>query len=270
MITLIEYFQFAFVQRALIAGVLLALLTGVFGVITLMRKAAFYGDAVAHSSLAGVALGLVFGWYPLLTALLYAIGVASILPWLRKQFRLSLDAVLGIVLPTSMGLGVLIFSLLPGYQPEMISFLFGSMVTIRWQDLALLTALFVVSVVVFIWYLPRLLFLSLDREYAQVLKIRVSIFERLYEILLAATIIAGVKLVGVVLINALLVIPASTAKLHAQSLKQWVFFSTLYSLAIVVGGLVLALLLNTPPGATMAVFAGGVFVSVGLLRKITA
>lgn len=266
--TLIELFQLPFLQRAVVAGVVLALLTAALGVMTLIRKAAFYGDAIAHSSLAGVAIGLWFGWYPLATALLYAIGISLLLPTIRTKLKLPLDNVLGIILPASMGLGVILFNLLPGYQPEMMSFLFGNMVTIRESDLAVLFILGAISLIFFAFYLPKLLFLSIDPEYASVLKINTKWLERIYEVILAATIIAGVKLLGVILVSALLVVPASAAKLHATSLKSWVILTLIITQCVVIGGLVTAMLLNVPPGATIAVFSAIIFAISATIRLL--
>jgi len=266
---LFSLLQLPFIQRALLVGVLLSILMSIMGVLTLVRKAAFYGDAIAHSSLAGVAIGLWLGWYPLFTAILYAIGLALALPWLRRVIRLPLDNMLGILLPTSMGLGVVLFSLLPGFQPDMMSFLFGSLITIRAVDVWLVLSLFVVSVMIFWKFLPRLLLISLDEEYAQVLKLKSIWLERLYEILLVVTIIAGVKLLGVVLVNALLIIPASSAKLLATSLRSWLELTVLLSLCLVIGGMGLSLVLNVPPGATMAVSAGIGFAVIGVISQFS-
>lgn len=266
--TLIDLLQLPFVQRAVIAGMVLAVITSILGVLILIRKAAFYGDAIAHSSLAGVAIGIFVGWYPLATALIYAIIISLILPSIREKLRLPLDNVLGILLPASMGLGVILFNLLPGYQPEMMSFLFGNMVSIRESDLAILFCLATIALVFFALYLPKLLFLSIDLEYAKLLKINTKWLERIFEMLLAASIIAGVKLLGVILISALLVIPASAAKLHAKSLQTWILYSVIISQIVVIGGLFIAMILNVPPGATIAVFSAVIFVISAVIRLL--
>lgn len=259
MANIIELLQLPFMQRALIAGSVLAILTGIVGVITLIRKASFYGDAIAHSSLAGIALGLYFGIYPLSIALVYAIIIALLLPSIRKQFTLNLDNALAIILPISMGLGVLIFSQLPGYQPEMMSFLFGSILTIRLTEVFFIITVAGLSAVLFFFFLPKMLYLSLDEEYAKLLGLNTLLLQRIYEILLALIIIAGVKLLGIILVNALLIIPASTAKALSPSLKSWLILSPILSLLTIWGGILMSLITNTPPGATIAVFAGVIF-----------
>mgnify|MGYP005839167207 CR=1 FL=1 len=267
MTTLIDLLSLVFVQRALMAGFLLAILAGLMGVITLIRRTSFYGDAIAHSSLAGVALGLALGFYPLAIALVYAIIVALTLPSLKKSLSLSLDNILGIILPFSMGLGILIFSLLPGYQPEMMSFLFGSILTIQLSEIYLLLLIFIITIFILSKYLTPLLATALDEDYAQILGIKTMWLQKLYEVLLTIIIVAGVKLLGVILVNALLIIPASTAKNISPSLKRWMMMSPLISVGMVIGGIILSLVIDTPPGATIAVFAGLVFAGVQIFAK---
>jgi len=265
---LIELLALPFIQRALFAGLILAILSGILGVMTIIRRASFYGDAVAHSSLAGVSIGLALGIYPLFTALIYSILIALLLPTLKKKWHLSLDNLLGIVLPISMSFGVLIFSLLPGYQPEMMSFLFGNLLTIQVQEIYLLLFVFIFAVVVFIKFLPKLLITSIDEEYASILGLKVRRLQRLYEVLLAVVIVSGVKLVGVVLINALLIIPASAGKSIASSLKSWLVITPIISLVVVLGGIIISMIIDTPPGATIALFSGLVFIFIQMFIKI--
>ncbi|MCB9813283.1 MAG: metal ABC transporter permease [Pseudomonadales bacterium] len=264
----IDLFSLAFIQRALIAGVIIAILAGIVGVMTLIRKVAFYGDAIAHSSLAGVAIGLFFGIYPLFTALIYSIIVALFLPAMRKTFSLSFDNILGILLPLSMGLGVLIFSFLPGYQPEMMSFLFGNILTIQLQEIYLIIGIFIVTIIILSKLINPILMTSLDEEYATLLGLNVKWLQRLYEVLLTIIIVAGVKLLGVILINALLIIPASSAKNLSNSMKMWLILSPIISVISVFGGIVSSVLLNTPPGATIAVFAGLIFLISQVISKL--
>lgn len=266
-----EFFELLsvnFVQRALLAGILLAMIASFMGVITLIRKASFYGDTVAHASLAGIALGLALGFYPLLIALVYAIIIALMLPIIKERLSLSLDNILGIILPTSMGLGVIIFSLLPGYQPDMISFLFGSMVTISNMDLIVLIAITLIISILLMKVMPNVLSLSIDKEYAFIKGIKINKYERIFEVMLAVVIIAGVKLLGVILINALLIIPASAAQLFSKSLKEWFIYTLLISLLITTGGLFSSIIFAIPPGATIAVFSGIIFALFGIIKVI--
>jgi zinc transport system permease protein len=263
---ILEYLTVDFFQRALIAGALLGLLTGLLGALSIMRQSSFFGDTIAHSSLAGIAIGLWTGISPLLSAFIYAAGIAALLPWIRTKLNFTFDNILGIILPFSMGLGILIFSMLPGYQPELMGYLFGSMLTISVSNLIMLFVLLLVVGVITIKKYHSFLLISLDQNYSHLVGINTKRIELLYQLLLAMTIIAGVKLVGIILINALLVIPASTAKLWSRSLSQFVFLSILFSVFSVLAGMLISIVINAPPGSTIAVFSG-IFLFINVLVK---
>lgn len=263
-----ELLAFTFFQRALIAGFLLAILGGIVGVFSLIRKASFFGDAVAHSALAGVAIGLFFSIDPLVSAATYAVLLALFLPWLRKQTGFSFDSLLALFLPVSMGIGVVIFSVLPGYQPNLLSFLFGNLLAVTQFDLYFLLVLCGLIAVLMPFVARRLLLVSLDENQAKLLGINIPVYELMYHFLLALTVVSGVRLVGVVLINAFLVIPPLVVSLHAKSLKQLFIFSPLIALISVVGGIFLSIGFNLPTGAVIAVFAGGLFLISVVCKKV--
>ncbi|MCB9801326.1 MAG: metal ABC transporter permease [Pseudomonadales bacterium] len=264
----IDLLAFSFFQRALLAGVLLALLAGIVGVFTSIRKAAFFGDAVAHSALAGVAIGLFFSVDPLFSAAVYAVALSLLLPWLRKQTGFSFDSLLALLLPVSMGLGVIAFSLLPGYQPNLLSFLFGNLLSVTQTDMFFLLGLAAVVVILLPLLAKKLLLVSLDENQARLLGLNIPVYELVYHFLLALTVVSGVRLVGVVLINAFLIIPPLVVSLHARSLKQLFFLTPVVSLISVLGGIVLSVGFDLPTGAVIAVFAGCIFVVSVIFKKI--
>lgn len=263
-----ELLAFGFFQRALFAGFLLAILGGIVGVFTSIRKATFFADAVAHSALAGVAIGLFFSIDPLISAAIYAVLLSLFLPWFRKQTGFSFDSLLALLLPVSMGIGVIAFSLLPGYQPNLLSFLFGNLLAVTFSDLIFLVGLFAVVTISLPFIAKKLLLVSLDENQARLLGINIPVFELVYHFILALTVVSGVRLVGVVLINAFLVIPPLIVSLHAKSLKQLFIFSPLVSLISVVGGIIFSVSYDLPTGAAIAVFAGALFLVSVIYKKV--
>jgi ABC-type Mn2+/Zn2+ transport system permease subunit len=246
-------------QRALIGGIFVAMLTSFMGVLVVLRKSSFFGDAIAHASLTGVAIGLLLGTNPVLAAAVYAVVVALFLPYLKKHSELPLDSLLGFVLPFSMGLGVILLSILPGYQPELISFLFGSVLAIGWVDVFVILSLTIIVIILMLYFRNSLIFASFDSEYAKVSGVNVDRIDTIYQVLLAVSIVAGIKLVGIILVNALLVIPASTVRLFAGSLKQMFIFTPILAVIITLFGLFSSYILNIPSGPTIAVSSGIVF-----------
>lgn len=257
-----------FMQRALLGGVLVAILASLVGILVVLRRASFFGDSVAHASLAGVALGLLLGLNPLLTAAGFAVLIAFLLPILQQKSRLPLDSLLGFILPFSMGLGMMILSRLPGYQPELVSFLFGSILAIGWEGLGLIVILSLVTLGTILILKEQLIFASFDQEYARITGLPVRALDIIYSILVALTIVASLRLVGIVLVNALLVVPAATARLYAKSLKQMFILTPILSVMSVLVGLFLAYLLNFPVGPTIAVVAGSALLVSIVISKI--
>jgi ABC-type Mn2+/Zn2+ transport system permease subunit len=261
-----DLFAYPFMQRALLAGLLVGGMTSVLGVLVVLRRSAFFGDAVAHASLSGVAIGLLTGWNPLLTAAGVGIGIAMSLHLMERHTRLALDTVLGFTLPFFMALGVLLLSFKPGYQPELMGFLFGSILTVSAANVWLIAGIALVVLGIFLWCRAQLIFATFDEEAAQLSGIRVGLILTGYYILLALVIIASIRTVGIILVNALLIIPAATAKMLARSLAHMFVLTPLLGTSSVVGGLVLSYYLDWPSGPTIVVLAGLVFLAVATWR----
>jgi zinc transport system permease protein len=262
----IQMLTYPFMQRALLAGVLVGMMTSLLGVLVVLRRSAFFGDAIAHSSLAGVAIGVLSGWHPLLTAAAVGVGIATSLHVVERRTRLGLDTVLGFVLPFFMAIGVLLLSLKPGYQPELMSFLFGSILTVSRINLLLIAAVALVVLGVFLRLRPQLIFAAFDEEAAQLAGIRVGLMLTGYYILLALVIIASIRTVGVILVNALLIIPAATAKLLARSLAHMFVLTPLLGTVCVLGGIIVSYYLDLPSGPAIVVLSGLLFLGVTLWR----
>lgn len=257
-----------FMQRAFIGGIIIALLLAYFGIFAMLRRSSFFGDAIAHSSLTGVALGILFGVNPLLLSLLYAVLVAFILPVLRKKSDLHTDSLLGIILPVSMAIGVILLSVTPGYQPELMSFLFGSILGISWEYIIFTGVTAIVLFFVARVYHKKLLNIAFDAEYSQLLGIRVGMIDMIYHVALAISIVIGIQLVGIVLVNALLIIPAATSRLFAGSLKSMFVLAPIFSTISVIIGLTGSYLFNVPSGPMIAVVSGLIFLTALIWKNL--
>jgi zinc transport system permease protein len=261
-----EMLAYPFMQRALVAGLLVGAVTSVLGVFVVLRRSAFFGDAVAHASLAGVAVGVVAGLSPLALAAAVAVGIGVSLHRLERVSRLSPDTLLGFVLPFFMAIGVLVMSLTPGFQPELLSYLFGSILAVSWQGLAVVAAISVGVTIMLVAVGRKLVFATFDEDGARVRGIAVGRLLNVYHVLLALMIVASLSIVGIVLVNALLVIPAATAKLGARSLKQMFVLAPLVGVASVLLGLFGSYWLNAPSGPAIVVVAGACFLAAWAAR----
>ena len=256
-----EALALPFLQRALAAGLLVGLVASLLGVFVVLRRSAFFGDAIAHASLAGVALGVLTGLPPLLPAAGVGIGIGLGLNRVEKKSRLGVDTILGFVLPFFMALGLLLLAFAPGFQPELLSYLFGNILAVGPGSLWIIAAIAAGVVPVLLAMRKPLIFATFDPDGARVSGIRVDALLTLYHVLLALTVIASLKVVGIILVNALLVIPAATAKLLARSLKQMFVFAPAIGVASVLVGLFASYQLDVPSGPAIAVIAGLAFLA---------
>lgn len=257
-----------FMQRAFIGGIIISILLAYFGIFAMLRRSSFFGDAIAHSSLTGVALGILMGINPILMSMAYAVLIAFVLPLIKKKSHLHTDSLLGIILPVSMALGVILLSVTPGYQPELMSFLFGSILGISWEEILVTGVVALLLIVAVKMYHKKLLNISFDPEYSQLLGIHVRTLDVMYHVGLAVAIVLGIQLVGIVLVNALLIIPAATARLFAKSLKEMFLFAPIISVVTTVVGLLASYAFNFPSGPTIAVISGVGFGIALFLKRL--
>lgn len=256
---MLEILQYPFMQRAIIGGIILALLLSFMGIFVILRRMAFFGDGIAHASLAGIAIGLLAVYNPLIVAILFSIILAIIIFYLERKTTLSSDVIIGILFTASMALGVVLISLKSGYQPELISFLFGNILAIKVSELILMSVFAALVLIFLIYFYRQIAFITFDREGAKIFGIRTEILDLIFYIALAVAIVLGVKILGIILVSALLIIPASTAKLIAGSFKGLIGSSILVAEITVLGGLAISYLLNLPTGAIIILFGTALF-----------
>ncbi len=260
-------FYYPFMQRALIAGILLAGLFAYLGVFVVMRRMAFFSDGIAHASLAGVAAGVLLSLNPLATALVASVFFALMMFWLEKKTNISSDAVVGLIFTFGMALGVLLISLKRGYQPELIGFLFGNILMIKSLDLWLIgIASVLISSLLFL-FRREITLMSLDREMAYLSGVRTNLLQLAMYIVLAISVVLGIKILGIVLVSALLIIPVSISKLISRSFRKLVIRSVLCAEAIMITGIFLSYLFDLPTGAAIVLTGAVLFFAVFLLRK---
>lgn len=259
---MIEIFQFPFMQRAFIAGIVIAAVLAFLGVFVILRRMAFFGDGIAHASLAGIAIGLLAAVNPILTAIVFSVVFALLIYFFEKKTKLSSDVVIGILFTASMALGVILINLKQGYQPELISFLFGNILAIKTVELILMVVLAVFIFTFLIVFHKKITLLTLHKESAYLIGIKVTVLEIVFYIILAISVVLGVKLLGIILVSALLVLPASIAKLVSKSFKELNILNIVFAEIIVMSGLILSYFLNWPSGATIIVFGTGIFILV--------
>ncbi len=256
-----------FMQRAFIAGMVLAPLLAVLGSFMTLRKLSFFADGIAHASLLGVAIAIIVGILPFIGALIIGILLGITMYFLEKHSKLASDTVVGIVFTTGMALGIILVSLQPGYQPELISFLFGNILAVTWADIWTITALsFGILLIVYIFF-RQFILISLSKEMAWTSGIHTKYLDLLFYIFLSLAVVLGVKLLGIILVSALLIIPPVTSKLIARSFYSYVLFAIIFAFISFIVGLFSSYHLDLPSGASIVVSATIIFVFVLLAKS---
>lgn len=262
-----EILALPFFQRALLAGIILGLLMAVLGVIVVLRKMSFFSDAIGHSALTGIALGLLLGINPFWAAFAFSILIALLIAYIRAKSKLSLDTLLGVFFSASVALGVLLINMSTSYRGDLVSFLFGNILTISPGDVI---ASFMMSIIV-LGILgiagKKLIFIAFDASLAKAEGINVHLYETLLLIILAATIALAVKFVGIILVTALLIIPAASAQNIARSLASMFMLSAAISLLSTIIGMAASTVTRAPSGPAIVLTATVMFAITLLVKQ---
>ena len=263
---MMEFLSYGFIQRALLTGGVLGVTCAILGVFVVLRRMAFIGVGVSHAALGGVAIGLLAGIPPVAAAGAFSVGVAWVIGWITRRGEVSEDTAIGVFFPTAMALGVALISLSQTYRQDLLGYLFGNILSVGPGDLWTLLGLAGMSLGVLALFFKEFLFLGVDEEAAKAAGLPAAFLSYLLLTILAVTIVAAMKLVGIIMVSAFLVIPAATGQTLGRSVKGMVWYSVASALASVFLGLWLSWLWNLPSGASVVLFAAFLFFGSYLLR----
>ncbi len=245
-----EMFSLPFMQRALLAGLMISFVAGYFGVFVVQRRLSFLGAGLSHAAFGGVALGLYLGCDPMLSAIPFTVAVALAISWVRDKTNLAGDTAIGIFFAVSMALGVVFLSLLDSYSTDAMSYLFGSILAVKSLDLWVSGALVLVTAGSFpLW--GRWAYATFDRELALSDRLWVRLHDGLLSVLIALTVVISIKMLGIVLVAAFLVIPAASARLISGSFFAMTLWAIVLGMTSTVVGLGASYELDIPSGATI-------------------
>lgn len=259
-------FELAFMQRALAAAVVMGIACGALGFFVVLRRLAFVGVGISHSAVAGVAIAVLAGLPALPTAGAFAIAVALGIAWAGRRGRLSEDTVIGVFFSGSMALGVVLLSLQRGYQQDLFGYLFGNVLAVGPGELVALGAAGLTVLALLAATFRPLLFVAFDEEVAQAYGHRVGALDTTLLVLLALAVVIGVRVVGILLVEALLVVPAATAALWAGHYRLQLGLSMALGAACGAAGLALAYALDLAAGGTIVLVSVALFFASLLLR----
>lgn len=255
-----------FFMRALIAGIGFALITGPLGCFIVWRRMAYFGDTMAHSALLGVALSFVFNLNLMIGVVAVALMVSIVLIILERHQSLSADALLGILSHSTLALGLVIVSLMASVRIDLMALLFGDILAVTQADIQLVYGLGALALAILIWFWRPLVAATVNVELAQAENMKPQRTRFVLMVLLALLIAIAMKIVGILLITALLIIPAATARRFAATPEIMAALASLLGVVAVVGGLYGSLYYDTPSGPSIVVAALVVFL-ISLVPK---
>ena len=254
-----EPFEFAFMQRALLAASLAALVCAVVGTFVVLKGLAFMGDAVAHSSMTGMAVAFIFGGSVFWGALAWAVPASLVISLISRRANLRLDTAIGIIFAGGFALGIILISRVNNYTADLFGFLFGNVLGVSWADVFLVSFVAGLVLLVVLAFYKELLFTAYDANMAAASGIPVRLIQYLLPVLVAVTTVVALKAVGIVLVLALLVTPAAAGNLLARRLPAIMVASVAVALVSTVLGLYLSFYLDWPSGPSIVMVATGLF-----------
>lgn len=257
-----NFLAFEFFRNAVTASLLASIACGIIGSYVVVKKIGFISGGIAHTAFGGIGLGYYFGINPLLGVIPFSLCAAIAIGLLSRKARVAEDTAIGAFWAAGMATGVILIGLTPGYAPNLFSYLFGNILTVPTADLWMIAMLDLLIAAVTWLFSKEFLVLSFDEEYAEVSGVKTTFFYLLLLSLIALTVVILVRVVGIVLVIALLTIPAAIARLFSRSLGGMMLIASLLSALFSLGGLWLSYELDLASGATIILLAGLVFLLV--------
>ncbi|MFL1672086.1 metal ABC transporter permease [Paenibacillus dendritiformis] len=256
-----------FFQRALIGGLLIGVTGPLMGMFLVLRRLSMIGDTLAHVTIAGVALGFLLGIYPLAMGVVFALLGAVAIERLRKAYKTYAELSIAVIMSGGVALASLFFTLGRSFNANVTNYLFGSIYTLNGTDLTVVGAVTVIVVVFMLIFFKEMFMLTFDEDAAAVNGLPVRWLNIAVTVLTALVISVAIKIVGALLVSALLTIPVATSLLLAKSFKKAVIISVLVSESAVIAGLLMAGVWNLAPGATIVLLLIAMLILTLVIRR---
>lgn len=267
---MLEYLQYGFFQRALVAVVLLSISAGIIGTYIISRRLVAICGGITHACFGGLGLGYFLGVSPILMAGVFALGSSAGVEWASSRFRLREDSAIAVVWALGMALGVLFVFLTPGYVPELNAFLFGNILTVGKADILAFGIFTAATVAFYLWQSRTIVAVAFDRDFAAVAGLPVRMINYTMTVLVAICIVLTIRITGIMMLMSVLSLPMITAEVFCHRFRILAVASGALSLLSCVGGLVLSTVIDVPCSVLIVLLMVGMFAGARLaafLRK---
>ncbi|OGZ64266.1 MAG: metal ABC transporter permease [Candidatus Staskawiczbacteria bacterium RIFCSPLOWO2_01_FULL_40_39] len=263
----LDIFQYSFIVRGLEAGVIIAIIAPLIGIFLVLRRYSLIADTLSHVSLAGIAISLLLGLNPIITALATTIIASLGIEKLRTSRKIYGETALALFLSGSLALAVVILSLAHGFNANLFNYLFGSIVTVTAKDIYIILSLGTVVAVILALFYKELVYITFDEDSAKVNGIPVKLINTILIMLTAITISLAIPIIGVLLIAALIVIPVVTALQLKKSFTQTIIYAEIISIFSVIAGIIASFYFNLSTGGTIVLLMLAIFVVTFFVKK---
>ncbi len=252
---MLEMLSYGFMQRALLAGLIIGVICPSIGIYLVLRRMSMIGDSLSHVALSGVAVGMLTGASPIGMALVFTIGAALLVDVLRERFRAYEELAIAIILSTGIALAVVIISIARSFNAQLYSYLFGSIATVTRHDLAVIVGLSVVVMSAVAYYYKDLFYITMDETSARLAGVSVKWLNLLFVVLVSSTITLSMRIVGILLVSSLIVLPVATALQIAKSFKGAFIASIIFAETAILFGMFIAYYYELASGGTIVLFS---------------
>lgn len=264
---MIEALQYDFIQNAILAGILVSLAAGIIGSLIVVNRITFLAGGIAHSAYGGIGLAVYLGLPILFGATVFAVITAIIIAIITLQNRNRIDSIIGIMWALGMAIGIILIDLTPGYNVDLMSYLFGSIIAVSQEDIIYLTILDIFIISCISLFYKQILAVSYDSEFASLRGISIKFFYTLILILAGLTVVAAIKVVGLILVIALLTIPTFIAEQFANKLSSMMMISAFFAILFTLGGLSLSYFYDISSGASIIIVGVLTLIIIKLIGK---
>lgn len=264
---MLEIFQYDFMINAFLAGIIIAILASISGSFIVLRRYAMLTETLAHVALVGVAIGMVTEQNPIWVAVLVSVLSAWIIEYLRSYLGLYSDSILAIFLSGSLALAVIIVSVAGSFNTSLFSYLFGSILSVAQKDLIIMSVFGSLSMVVLLGLFKEFYFIAFDEEVAQVSGLKVKLLNFTLVTIIAVIIALSIRIVGTLLIGALMVVPTISALRYRLGFSKTILLSLLFSISAVLIGMSFSYMFSLPSGATIVLITLFIFIISLLINR---
>lgn len=247
----IALFEYRFFQNALIASVLISILAAMIGTYIVSRKIVFISGGITHASFGGIGIAYFMGINPFLGAAIFAILTGTSIEWISNKGKVREDSAIAILWSLGMALGIIFVFMTPGYTPNLMSFLFGSILSVGQSDIMIMIILTTITALFFIIYYRPIVYSAFDPEFSKINGLPVAFFRYAMSVLIALGIVISIRAMGIILVLSIFTIPQSTAMLFTHNFRKIIPLSVLWGLTGSLSGLFAAYAVNIPSGAAI-------------------